>query len=135
MSKFFLSILVLFSFNLKAVANSADYSHLPITEQNSLYSFQNKSVDEKNSKLNEVTGSLSDADKKAVMEIMQEISTWPESTIHKIIEYRQFVESARREAKKRYDNLPEEVKKAMEIEDQLRAKISKDGLSKLEKLK
>jgi hypothetical protein len=135
MSKFFLSILVLFSFNLNAVANSADQSHLPITEQNSLYSFQNKSVDEKNSKLNEVTGSLSDADKKAVMEIMQEISTWPESTIHKIIEYRQFVESARREAKKRYDNLPEEVKKAIEIEDQLRAKISKDGLSKLEKLK
>lgn len=135
MSKFFLSILVLFSFNLNAVANSADHSHLPITEQNSLYSFQNKSVDEKNSKLNEVTGSLSDADKKAVMEIMQEISTWPESTIHKIIEYRQFVESARREAKKRYDNLPEEVKKAIEIEDQLRAKISKDGLSKLEKLK
>lgn len=86
---------------------------------------------QKNESLQEVINKLSDKDRKIVLEIQQEISTWPSVLISELDSYREFVLSARKEAEARYDNLSPQAKRALIIEKDLRDKLSSKAVEAL----
>lgn len=86
---------------------------------------------QKNESLQEVVNNLSDDDRKIVLEIQQEISTWPANLIEELNLYREFVLNARKEAEARYDNLSPQAKNALSIEKTLKAKLSPKAVEAL----
>lgn len=92
----------------------------------------NSDTVQRNMSLQAVINSLSDQDRKVVLEIQQEISTWSQDVINELTNYREFVLNAREEAEKKYNALTPQAKQALKIESDLKSKLSTGAIEKLD---
>jgi hypothetical protein len=100
--------------------------------QQALKKTANSDTVQKNMSLQAVINSLSDQDRKVILEIQQEISTWSQDVIHELTNYREFVLNAREEAEKKYNALTPQAKQALKIESDLKSKLSTGAIEKLD---
>jgi predicted nucleic acid-binding Zn-ribbon protein len=82
--------------------------------------------------LNETLGDLSDSDRKAVIDIKQEIATWPKKLQDEIKAYQDLMIALRAEADEKYNALSPDAQSALKKEEQLVAKLSPDAVKQLE---
>jgi predicted nucleic acid-binding Zn-ribbon protein len=82
--------------------------------------------------LDQVLNSLSDNDRKIVIDIKQEILTWPKKVRDEVKEYQDFIITLRAEADDRYNALSPEAKNALKKEEQITSTLSPEAIKKLE---
>lgn len=70
-------------------------------------------------------------DKKTMKGIQDQITSWPENVFTEIRAYREFVISSRKKAEEKYKTLSEEAKEAINIEKDLKSKLSPEALKTL----
>ncbi|NRA73572.1 MAG: hypothetical protein HRU36_02350 [Rickettsiales bacterium] len=84
--------------------------------------------------LKEIIDSLPEQDKKTLVTIRKQISTWPKEVFDEISDYREFIINSRNIAQQKYELLSQEAKKALETERHLKSKLSQSTIKTLENL-
>jgi hypothetical protein len=79
-----------------------------------------------------IINDLSDEDRKVVIEIKQEISTWPKAVKDEIKSYQDLIILLRAQAQEKYDALSAESKNALKKQEQLTSKLSPPAIAALE---
>ena len=112
----------------------AALSNHPTIQKQTNTQYVNQSL-QKNDSLQKVINNLSDQDRKIVLGIQREISTWPQNLIAELSLYRDFILTVRKEAESRYQKLSPQAKRALMIEQDMKKKLSKEALIALENAK
>lgn len=144
MKKFFIFLILLLTFNY-SIANT-QLEVAKVSESNNTKPQPDNIIAQKqtnqqltykplqqNESLQDVINNLTDKDRKIVLEIQQEISTWPKKLINELVQYREFVLMLRKQAEDKYNKLSPQAKKAFTIENNMKSKLSKEAVEALEK--
>ena len=83
--------------------------------------------------IDEVITKLSDLDRKAVIDLKQELATWSKKVKEEISTYQSETLALRAELKNKYEALSPDAKSGLKKEEELTAKISPEGLAILNK--
>ncbi|MEQ9116424.1 MAG: hypothetical protein RLN62_06485 [Rickettsiales bacterium] len=106
----------------------------PVAQRQNTAQYKNATL-QKNESLQQVINNLSDQDRKVVLGIQREISTWPQTIIAELSLYRDYILTVRKEAEKKYNKLSPQAKRALLIEEDMKKKLSKQALEALESAK
>lgn len=84
--------------------------------------------------IDEVINSLSDADRKVIIDLKQEFASWPKKVTEEVQAYRDFETMLREQAKEKYDALSPDAKGALKKDAELTAKLSPSAMEALKKI-
>lgn len=84
--------------------------------------------------VDEVIADLSDSDRKTIIGLKQEFSSWPKSVRDEVRAYQDFVFLLQNQIQSKYSSLSKEAKAAIKNEEEMVSNLSPDAINTLKQI-